>query len=123
MKFKDLIKTYSFWTTLAGAIVVLVQVLGRIFNFIVPNDLVHDLITAIAGVLVALGIVTMPRASKDVSSRGREEENLSSKEEREENSEEENKKEDEKTPTSDPKKEDSLADEKAQEKTNDKEEQ
>ena len=61
MNFKQLIKSYSFWTTLAGAIVVLVQVLEKIFNFNIPSELVHDLITAIAGVLVALGIVTMPK--------------------------------------------------------------
>lgn len=78
MKFKDLIKTYSFWSTLAGAIVVLVQVLGRIFNFIAPNDLVHDLIIAIAGVLVALGIVTMPKAeNKELSSEDKEENSAS----------------------------------------------
>lgn len=65
MKFKQLIKSYSFWTTLAGAIVVLVQVLGRIFNFSISNDLVHDLIMAIAGVLVALGIVTLPKVASE----------------------------------------------------------
>ena len=64
MKFKELIKSYSFWTTLAGAVVVLVQVLGRIFNFNIPNDLVNDLIMAIAGILVALGIVNMPKKSE-----------------------------------------------------------
>ena len=113
MKFKDLIKTYSFWTTLAGAIVVLVQVLGRIFNFIVPNDLVHDLITAIAGVLVALGIVTMPKAdNKGAVS-----------EDKEENTSEETKNEEEKPSTEETKKEEDSADEKAQEETNDKEEQ
>lgn len=109
MKFKDLIKTYSFWTTLAGAIVVLVQVLGRIFNFIVPNDLVHDLITAIAGVLVALGIVTMPKTSKDVSSQENSEENSSA----------EDRGEGENTSSC----ETGQIDEKAQEETNDKEEQ
>ena len=64
MKFKELIKSYSFWTTLAGAVVVLVQVLGRIFNFNIPNELVNDLIMAIAGILVALGIVNMPKKSE-----------------------------------------------------------
>lgn len=66
MKFKELIKSYSFWTTLAGAIVVLIEVLGRIFNFSISEKLIHDLIMAIAGVLVAFGIVTMPKiTSKD----------------------------------------------------------
>lgn len=56
-------KSYSFWTALAGAVVVLLNALGDLFGFSVDNDLVKGLIMAVAGLLVVLGIVTMP--SKD----------------------------------------------------------
>ncbi len=57
---KNRFKSYSFWTALAGAVVVLLNALGDCFGFSVDNDLVKGLIMAVAGVLVVLGIVTMP---------------------------------------------------------------
>ena len=60
-KFKD----YSFWTGLAGAIVVFVQVLGRIFGFIPNNELVNDIVMSIAGILVVFGVVSAPSKNGD----------------------------------------------------------
>lgn len=61
MKFKELIKSYGFWTALAGAMVVLVQSIGRAFGITIENTLVSDIIMAIAGVLVVFGVVAMPK--------------------------------------------------------------
>ena len=58
-------KSYSFWTALAGAVVVLLNALGDLFGFSVDNDLVKGLIMAVAGLLVVLGIVTMPNKDEE----------------------------------------------------------
>jgi len=61
VKFKNLIKTYGFWTAFAGSIVVLVNALGRAFGFFVEEQLISDIIMAVAGVLVVFGIVSIPK--------------------------------------------------------------
>lgn len=61
---KDKIKSFGFWTALAGAVVVLVDALGSVFGFKVEEELVRNIIMAIAGVLVVLGVVTMPKSDK-----------------------------------------------------------
>lgn len=57
---KNRIKTYSFWISLSGAIIVLVQAIGRVAGFIPNANLIHNIIMGIAGVLVVLGIVSSP---------------------------------------------------------------
>lgn len=57
---KNKFKSYSFWTALAAAVVVLVEAFGRLFGFIPDGKLVADIIIAVAGVLVVLGVVTAP---------------------------------------------------------------
>lgn len=57
---KEKIKSYSFWTALSGAVVVLLQAIGKCFGFSINSDLVSGLIMAVAGILVVLGIVSMP---------------------------------------------------------------
>ena len=58
---KNKIKSYGFWTALAGAVVVLVNALGQMFGFSVDNEIITNVIMAIAGLLVVLGVVTMPK--------------------------------------------------------------
>lgn len=60
MKLKNLIKTYGFWTSLAGAIVVLVNSICRIFGFEIEDKLISDIVLAVAGVLVVFGVVSVP---------------------------------------------------------------
>ena len=52
-------RSYSFWISLSGAIILLINALGRAFGFSIENQLVEDIILSIAGVLVVLGLVTM----------------------------------------------------------------
>ena len=64
MKLKNLIKSYGFWTALAGAVVVLVNALGRAFGFFVEEEIISNIIMAVAGLLVVFGVVTMPKSTK-----------------------------------------------------------
>ncbi len=64
MKLKKLIKSYGFWTALAGAVVVLVNAIGRACGFFVEGEIISNIIMAVAGVLVVFGVVTMPKDTK-----------------------------------------------------------
>lgn len=57
---KNKIKNYSFWVGLSGAVVVLVEAIGKAFGFIPDGQIASDIIMAIAGVLVIFGVVSMP---------------------------------------------------------------
>lgn len=72
MKIKNLIRSYSFWTALAGALCILVSALGRAFSFKVEEKIISDVVMAIAGVLVAVGVVNLPK--KDESQENSQEE-------------------------------------------------
>ena len=61
MKIKKLIKSYGFWTALAGAVVVLVNALSRAFHFAIEDKTVSDIIMGVAGVLVVFGVVSVPK--------------------------------------------------------------
>ena len=52
-------KSYGFWTAFAGAVVILINALGDLFGFKIESKLVENVIMAVAGVLVALGVVSM----------------------------------------------------------------
>ena len=66
-------KSFGFWTALAGAVTVLVNALGSCFGFSVDNQIVTDVIMSVAGVLVVLGIVTMPKKDKNSTEETKEE--------------------------------------------------
>ena len=71
---KNKIKSYGFWTALAGAVVVLVNALGQMFGFSVDNEIITNVIMAIAGLLVVLGVVTMPKGEDGNQQEGESEE-------------------------------------------------
>lgn len=71
---KNKIKSYGFWTALAGAVVVLVNALGQMFGFSVDNEIITNVIMAIAGLLVVLGVVTMPKGEDSNQQEGKSEE-------------------------------------------------
>ena len=71
---KNKIKSYGFWTALAGAVVVLVNALGQMFGFSVDNEIITNVIMAIAGLLVVLGVVTMPKGEDSNQQEGESEE-------------------------------------------------
>ena len=57
-KFLNNFKSYGFWVSLSGALIILANAIGRAFGFSIENQLIEDLIMSIAGVLLVLGIVT-----------------------------------------------------------------
>lgn len=59
-KLKQMIKSYSFWTTLAGSLALVASAIGKAFSIKVEEKIITDIVMAIAGVLVAVGVVTMP---------------------------------------------------------------
>lgn len=77
---KNKIKSYGFWTALAGAVVVLVNALGQMFGFSVDNEIITNVIMAIAGLLVVLGVVTMPKGDSNQQEGKSEETDAESKE-------------------------------------------
>ena len=64
MKLKNLIKSYGFWTALAGAVVVLINAIGKACGFFVEEDVISNIIMGVAGVLVVFGVVTIPSSAK-----------------------------------------------------------
>lgn len=78
-------KNYSFWTALAGAVVVFLNAIGDCFGFSIDNELVSGLIMSVAGLLVVFGVVTMPTNNKE---NGEVSENLEQEEKQESNKDE-----------------------------------
>lgn len=63
---KKLIKSYKFWTALAGAVGLLVVSFAKIFGYSISSSGVEEFIMAICGVLVVFGVVKKPKSkSKD----------------------------------------------------------
>lgn len=62
-----MISSYNFWTTLAGAIALVASAIGRAFCVKIEEQIVTDIVMAIAGVLVAVGIVSKPEVQSDVA--------------------------------------------------------
>lgn len=63
MKLKDKIKSYSFWVSLASAVILILKVLGSRFGFTIDESMVSDLFTALCSILVLLGIIVVPNTS------------------------------------------------------------
>ena len=59
MKLKDKIKSYSFWVSIASAVILILKVLGNRFGFTVDEGMVSDLFTAMCSILVLLGIIVI----------------------------------------------------------------
>lgn len=64
MKLKDKIKSYSFWVSLASAVILILKLLGNRFNFVVDETMISDLFTALCSILVLLGIIVVPTNTK-----------------------------------------------------------
>ena len=63
-KLFERMKSYSFWVSFSGALIIFINCLGRIFNFQIENEIVEDVIMSIAGLLVVLGFVTKETKEK-----------------------------------------------------------
>jgi len=61
-------KSYNFWIRLVAVVVLLLRIVGAEFGFSVDSGLIIDLATAIASVLVVLGVIQVPVEKNAVSS-------------------------------------------------------
>lgn len=68
MKIKDKIKSYSFWVSLASAVILILKVVGSRFGFTVDESMVSDAFTAICSILVLLGIIVVPSTQDKTNS-------------------------------------------------------
>lgn len=57
---KKLIKSYNFWTALAGSVGLLVVSIGKMLGYQIQVQGVEEVIMAICGVLIVFGIVKKP---------------------------------------------------------------
>lgn len=58
--FKNKIKSYSFWTGLSAAVIMLANAIAKCFGFSINDQMIEDIIMSICGVLVAFGVVCLP---------------------------------------------------------------
>lgn len=68
MKLKDKIKSYSFWVSIASAVILILKVLGNRFGFTVDESMISDIFTALCSVLVLLGIIVIPQSPSQTNS-------------------------------------------------------
>ena len=60
MGLKMKVKSYSFWVSLASAIILILKLIGQKFGFSVDEGLISDLFTSLCAILVILGIIVVP---------------------------------------------------------------
>lgn len=76
---KKLIKSYSFWTALAGALGLLAVNIGKLFGVVISASGVEEIIMSICGVLIVFGIVPKPQKSNSVNEQTAEQSNCDKK--------------------------------------------
>lgn len=57
---KDKLKSYSFWVSLASAILLLVQTIGRPLGLVIDESTYMSIVNSVLGVFVVLGIISHP---------------------------------------------------------------
>lgn len=58
-------KSYGFWTSLAAGLVVFAGVIGKSLGLEISEEIITDIVMGVAGVLVVLGIVKMPKSQDE----------------------------------------------------------
>lgn len=57
---KDKIKSYSFWVSLASAILLLVQTVGKSLGLLIDESTYMSVVNSVLGIFVVLGIISHP---------------------------------------------------------------
>lgn len=63
MGLKTKVKSYSFWVSLASAVILILKLVGQKFGFAVDEGLISDLFTSLCAILVLMGIIVVPSPS------------------------------------------------------------
>lgn len=69
---KNKFKNYSFWISVAGAVVLLLNNLGKVFGFSVDNEAIFSIVDGVCGVLVVFGVLTMNKNNQKTNQSGGE---------------------------------------------------
>lgn len=64
MNLKSKVKSYSFWISLVSALLIVVRIVGEHFDWFINEGFIMDIVTAVCGVLVLLGILSAPSSSE-----------------------------------------------------------
>mgnify|MGYP002520970568 CR=1 FL=1 len=57
---KNKLKSYSFWVSLASAVLLLVQTIGRPLGLVIDESTYMSIVNSVLGVFVVLGIISHP---------------------------------------------------------------
>ncbi len=60
MNLKDKIKNYGFWMSLTASVILMLQVLGKAFDFMVNDELITSIVTSVCGIFIVLGLISNP---------------------------------------------------------------
>lgn len=66
------LKTYNFWIRLVAVLILLLRVVGDRLGFYVDSELYMDIATALASVLVILGVIQVPAATSGTEKENKE---------------------------------------------------
>lgn len=70
---KEKFKSYSFWLSVTGAVILLLNNLGKAFGFTVDNEIIYSIVDAVCGVLVVFGVLTMNKKTNSNQTKQTEE--------------------------------------------------
>lgn len=62
---KNLIKSYKFWTALAGSIGLLAVSIGKVCGYNIASDGIEEIVMALCGVLIVFGVVKKPKVNQE----------------------------------------------------------
>lgn len=65
--------SYTFWISLLGAVIILINTLGSIFNFAVDEIAITSVVTAVLGILVTLGLVKKDKSNTEEKNQSEQE--------------------------------------------------
>ena len=63
---KSKFKSYSFWMSLTASIILVLNTLGETFGFTINETAINAIVNSVCGVLVVLGVITMPKNKDEV---------------------------------------------------------
>lgn len=64
---KNKFKSYSFWMSVTGAVILVLNNLGKAFGFAVDSEAITQIVDSVCGVLILFGIITMTKSGKEES--------------------------------------------------------
>lgn len=60
MNLKQKMKTYSFWMALTGAVILVLQTIGKECGFSIDDKVITGIVSSVCGVFIVLGIISKP---------------------------------------------------------------